>query len=62
MIRVRDLISWAKSNAKLKSLNEPEGFLNGDMLTELAANVKEMEPFDYIPKRKIKDDNHGVII
>ena len=62
MIRVRDLISWAKSNAKLKSLNEPEGFLNGDMLTELAANVKEMEPFDYIPKRKRKDDNHEVTI
>ena len=62
MIRVRDLISWAKYNAKLKSLNEPDGFVNGEILTELAARVKEKEPFDYIPKYKRKDDNHEVTI
>ena len=62
MIRVRDLISWAKCNAKLSSLNNPDGFINGDALTELAKNVKEMEPFDYIPRRKRKDDNPKVTI
>jgi len=57
MIKVRDLSNWIKDNARGGSLTNPEGFINGDALTELAKKVKEMEPFDYIPKRKIKGDN-----
>ena len=62
MIKVRDLIAWAKENSKLSSLNNPEGYISGDAITELAKSIKEMEPFDYIPIRKIKDDNKEVII
>ena len=51
MIKVRDLMNWAKDNAKCVTLSNPEGFVNGDSLMELANRVKENEPFDFIPRR-----------
>ena len=60
MIKSRDLINWIKDNAVNKSLTNPDGFIKGDAIIDLANKVKEMEPFDYIPKLKNKGGNKTV--
>lgn len=61
LIRSRDLINWIKDNAVNKSLTNPDGFIKGDAITDLANKVKETEPFDYNPKLKNKGDNKTVV-
>jgi len=52
LIKSIDLINWIRDNAVNKSLTNPDGFIKGDAIIDLANKVKEMEPFDYIPKLK----------
>lgn len=52
MIKVMDLITWAKLNAVECSLKHPTGWIRGDDLERLAKAVKKSEPFDYSPTHR----------
>jgi len=63
MIKVMDLITWAKLNAVECSLKHPTGWIRGDDLERLAKAVKKSEPFDYAPtyqERKRHDTDDAV--
>lgn len=63
MIKVTDLISWAKQNAVESSLKYPTGWIRGDDLEKLAKAVKKSEPFDYAPTHRgaHKTDGSGAV-
>lgn len=49
MVKVDDLIRWAKENAIGRSVTYINGWISADKLFELAEMVKEKEPFAYYP-------------
>ena len=61
MIKVMDLITWARMNAVEVSLRHPTGWIRGDALEQLAAAVRKSEPFDYAPtyQQRPKQDTGG---
>ena len=52
MIKVTDLIGWAKLNAVESSLTCPAGWIHGADLEKLARAVVKSEPFVYAPVRR----------
>lgn len=52
MIKVTDLISWAKLNAVESSLACPAGWIRGADLEKLTRAVRKSEPFAYAPVRR----------
>ena len=51
MIKVDDLIAWAKENAWGKSSSYPCGWIPSQLLQNLVYEIKKVEPFHYEPKQ-----------
>ena len=63
MIKVTDLISWAKRNAVESSITYPSGWIRGSDLEKLAIAVKKKEPFEYAPTHRVahETDDSGAV-
>ena len=59
MIKVTDLITWAKRSAVDTSINNPYGWVRGEDLEGLAKAVKKREPFEYAPTRRGLHESGG---
>lgn len=52
MIKVDDLITWARNNAYGRSASLPCGWIMSEQLQSLAYEMKKVDPLNYDPKVK----------
>lgn len=58
MIKVDDLIAWAKDNAVGRSTSYPNGWIEASALKELAWFIDRAEPIPYFYKRGEHDGEY----